>query len=146
MAWIAVTADNVATRLTDAELTTYTSVSLADGDPLPGIITQSVDEARGYVGASGKYALGDGQTIPQKLLGAVLALVRYRLIKRLPIPVDAERTREYDDALKLLARVADGKFDIEEPETPDSETSQSASSPRVTAPERKFTEDTQDGI
>lgn len=147
MAWITITEDDIKTRLAGAELSAYTSAARASGqgNPLPEIITQVVSEIRGYIAACERNTLSVGEMIPDKLLGAALAMIRYRLVTRLPLSVSDERKQEYTDAIRLLERVADCKFMVEEPLEPDDEQS-SAPSPRITQRTRYFSRSQQDGI
>ncbi len=149
MAWITITEADVQTRLTAPELTAVKSIALAPGQAavLSEIVGQVVDEIRGYVAAYRANTLGAGTTIPQKLLGAALAMIRYRLATRLPVRslLTQERVDENSAAIKLLERVADGKFALEEPTTADTETV-SSPSPHVTAVDRHFKTEDQDGI
>ena len=123
MAWIAITPDDVKTRLTGAEVAALKSVALApgQGDPLDEIIAHVTNEVRGYVAANVKNTLGAAGTIPAKLLSAALAIIRYRVATRLPTKslLTEDRVRENDAAIRLLERVADDKFAIEDPITGD---------------------------
>jgi phage gp36-like protein len=149
MAWISITTSDVQTRLTGPELSATQQVALASGqtNPLPEIIEQVVDEIRGYIAAYGGNTLGSGTTIPQKLLGAALAMIRYRLATRLPVRslLTQERVDENREAIRLLERVADGGFRIEEPTEADTET-HAAPSPQIEAPDRNFSATGQDGV
>lgn len=147
MAWINITEAYVQTRLTGAEVTALKTVALASGqtDPLPEIVEQVVDEVRGHVAAGGN-TLGSASTIPEKLLSAALAIIRFRLTTRLPkFTSDDNRRREYEDAVRLMERVADGKFRVEEPIVEDTEES-SGPSPSTSKPDRHFSRDEQEGI
>jgi len=149
MAWISITTSEVQTRLTGPELSAVQQIALAPGqtNPLPELIGQVVDEIRGYIAAHAANKLGAGSTIPQKLLGAALAMIRYRLATRLPVRslLTQERTDENREAIRLLERVADGRFKIEEPTQADTET-HAAQSPRIEAPDRDFSRTRQDGV
>lgn len=148
MSWQTLTTDNVKTRLTGPELSALQSAALASGqaDPLPEIITSVVDEVRGYISAGG-HSLETGTTVPSKLVSASLAIIRYRLATRLPVKslLDENRVREYQDAVKLLERVADGRFAIEEPVTASTEV-QGAPSPAFTDKDRAYDKTSEDGI
>ena len=147
MAWIAITTDDIKTRLAGAEVAALQTAALASGqtNPLPGIVSQVVDEIRGYVAAGG-FTLGSGETVPSKLLSATLAMVRFRIATRLPkFPFDENRKLEYEDAIRLMGRVADGKFAVEEPTTADTETL-GAPSPAVTPKTLSMDRTSQDGI
>jgi phage gp36-like protein len=148
MAWTTLNAAAVATRLTGPELAALQSAALADGqtDPLPEIVTQVVDEVRGYVAAGG-ITLGAAGTVPSKLVSAALAIIRYRLATRLPIKslLTDTRIQENRDAIQLLQRVADGKFLVEEPTETDTESS-SAPSPSFGDRTLNYERADQDGI
>lgn len=148
MSWQTITTDLVKTRLAGPEVSALQTAALASGqtDPLPEIVTQVVDEVRGYVSAGG-YTLGTGATVPSKLLSATLAIIRYRLSTRLPVKslITEDRKNENDAAIRLLERVADGKFAVEEPETASTEQAGGAS-PSVTERTRYFSRECQDGV
>lgn len=121
MPWISITEDDVKTRLSGPELSAFKSAALASGQgsPLPDIINQVVNEMRGYIAACESNQLGAGTTIPDKLLGATLAMIRYRLATRLPVAslLDENRINENREALRLMERVAACSFRLEEPDS-----------------------------
>ena len=123
MSWSAITATEVKTRLTGAELTALQTVALASGqtDPLVEIIEQVVDEVRGYISANTSNTLGASGTVPSKLISAALAIIRYRLCTRLPVKslLTEDRVKENKAAIRLLEQVAAGKFAIEDPNSGD---------------------------
>lgn len=148
MAWIAIDTDDVKTRLAGAEVTALQSSALASGqaDPLPEIVTQVVDEVRGYIAAGG-FALEEGSKIPSKLLSAALAIIRYRCATRLPVKsfLTEDRVRENEAAIRLLERVSDGKFAVEEPVTEEDEASGGSSPSMSDTKAHDFGSDSQDG-
>jgi hypothetical protein len=145
--WIEITEDDVITRLAGAELTAYQTAALGTGqtDPLPDIITGVVREVRSRVAACRANTLGSGATIPDEVLHHALALIRYRLITRLPVGVKEERRKEYEDALAALRDVASCRVTIEQPATASAEVV-SSPTPRTTPRPRRFTSGTQEGI
>lgn len=149
MSWIPITESDVQTRLAGAELTALKTAALATGqtNPLTEIIGQVIDEMRGYIAACASNTLGVAGTIPQKLLGAALAIIRYRLATRLPVKslLTEDRVKENEQAIHLLEQVAACKFKIEEPITPDTEIL-SSPTPHMTARTRHFGRDYEDGI
>ena len=148
MAWISITETDVQTRLAGAELSALKTAALADGqtNPLTEIIEQVVDEIRGYVAACERNTLGEGTTIPQKLLATALAMIRFRLSTRLPgFRVDENRRSENEQAIRLLERVAACRFANEEPEEEATETVPSPS-PSIGTRTRNFEAADQDGI
>jgi phage gp36-like protein len=72
---------------------------------------------RGHVAAGGN-TLGEGLTIPDELLAAALDMVAYRLTTRLGLTVKDERKAAYEQADRLLVRVAAGQLRVVAPETP----------------------------
>lgn len=148
MAWQSLTTDDVKTRLAGAEVAALQSAALASGqtDPIPDIITAVVDEVRGYIAAGG-ITLGAAGTIPSKLVSAALAIVRYRVCTRLPVKslLTEDRVRENEAAIRLLERVADGKFAVEEPTTADTEAI-GAPSPSFAEKTLTFDRDSQEGL
>lgn len=150
MPWQQITEIDVRDRLSGPELAAYKSAALAVGqtDPLPGIIQQSVDEVRGYIAACARNSLEEGAAVPSKLVGATVAIIRYRLISRLPLNSAAlldTRREEYKDALRLMEQVSACKFAVEEPTIKSTEVI-SAPSPSYSGRSRRFTRDQQEGI
>lgn len=149
MAWISITEQDVESRLSGPELAASKSLALAPGQSgvLAEIIAQVVGEARGYVAAHASNTLGLGETLPQKLLGSALAMIRYRLATRLPVKslLTDDRVKENDAAIRLMERVADGKYSVEEPTTAETE---AAAAPYTSASSvtRSFTRDLQSGM
>lgn len=125
--WGTIAEADVLTRLTGPEVTSYKTLSLGVGqsNPLPEITAHAVNEVRGYIASSGSYALNTGATVPNRLKDATLALIRYRLITRLPIASGSVliemRRREFEDAIRLLERVGDGRFQVDEPDETDTD-------------------------
>jgi len=144
MSWIYIDEDAVLTRLAGTELDAYRTKALAAGqaDPLPEIIDGAVQEARSRIAACAKNELGDAGTIPDGLLHHLLAIIRYRLLTRIPINIREERRTEYQDALAFFREVADCQVAIEHPDS--GEASQSPR-PLITPKTRKFTSTDQEG-
>lgn len=121
--WITITIDDLHDRMSGVEVARLREVARAAGqdDPLPGVIHEVVQEVRGYVAAWDNNLLNVGDTIPQKLKGAAMSILRYRLATRLPGMgnlLDEPRQREYTEANRLLSRVAEGKFEVDKPQEP----------------------------
>ncbi|NQT93226.1 MAG: hypothetical protein HQ559_10730, partial [Lentisphaerae bacterium] len=130
------------------EVSALKTAALAVGqtNPLTEVIEHVVNEIRGHVGACSQNTLGAGSTIPDKLLSAALAMIRFHLASRLPrFPFDETRKLAYVNAESLMRRVADCKFAIEEPEAEDTEDLTSPS-PSIVEPSRTFARTDQNGI
>lgn len=149
MAWIAITEDMVKTRLAGAELTALRTAALSAGqaDPLTEVITEVVNEVRGYVGACKANRLELGAKVPEKLKTTALARIVFELATRLPVKglVTVERKDANIAAKKLLEQVAACQFAIEEPVTLDTE-KLSSLAPAITKRCLKFTQRDQDGL
>ena len=102
--WITIKVDDVKTRLAGPELAAYSNAARASGqtDPLPEIIAGVVAEVRNAIAQNTANRLGIGATIPPGALHHALAMVRYRLISRLPVDMKETRRAEYEDALAWL--------------------------------------------
>lgn len=147
MAWVTITETDLRTRLSDPEITRWKSYFTGPGktDPVPGIITQVVDEVRGYVAV--RNTLGDGATVPSKLVSTAVVIIRHRFLNSLPgVTISEDRKKEYEEARALLERVADGKFAVEEPTTASGEAQSDSLGPSVGERDRKFTSDDEEGI
>lgn len=147
MAWIEITEADVLTVLSGPELEGYRAVALKAGqvDPVGPTIAQVTDLVRGYVGGCKQNTLGEGATIPQKLLAPALDILAVRIPKRVGRDPKPGRQSAHDEAVKLLEMVSRCMFDIEEPETPTDETS-SGQSPASEGKTLTHTREDQDGI
>lgn len=153
MAWIALTETLIASRLSGAELTALKSAALGAGQTgdqiLADAISATVREVRGYVAANKNNTLGDGETIPDELEHAALALLRHRLGSRLPgvkLFNDEARKAEYDDAVTLLRDVAAGKFGIVPPVTEAAAQAAGGGTQLINSRSRKATRETMAGL
>jgi phage gp36-like protein len=122
MSWITLTEAQFLTQLTGAETSALKTAALAagQGEPLTETLRKAVQLVRGYISGNSANKLGEGDTIPQELESAAIAIARYSAINRLPVKslLTEGRVNEYRDALSLLKDVAAGRFKIEQPATP----------------------------
>jgi hypothetical protein len=127
MGWRSLTPQDVQTQLAGPELEALQDYSRADGqsDPLPEIISQVTDECRGYIMANARNKLGPSGTLAPQVIGAAIAIARWKLSGRLGIGKAAEllqtpqRQKDYEDAQQFLKDVAGGRIAVEQP--PDDE-------------------------
>ncbi|MCW5559874.1 MAG: hypothetical protein KIT22_18810 [Verrucomicrobiae bacterium] len=147
MPWIAIGEDDVLTVLSGKELDAYRAAALAEGqpDPVIAVIAQVVDLVRGYVGAWSGNVLGEGNTIPSKLLATALDLISVRIPQRVGRDPKQVRKDAAASAITLLEQVAAGKFNIESPATPAAELSYSPR-PKISRPTRRFSRADEDGL
>jgi len=134
--WIYVSESDVLTRLSGPEAAAMKTAALQTGqaNPLPEVITQVVREVRGYVKACARNTLGDGETIPDEILGAAINRIRYDLATRLPVPslLTEARLEANRAAIALLRDVAACRFTLEQPATASAEISAATSAQVVT--------------
>lgn len=145
MAWAAITEADILTVMAGPELEAIRAAALKAGqaDPVAPTITDVTDLVRGYVAV--RNTLGPDGTIPSKLQTSALDIIASRIPQRVNHdPSEGRKTKE-KEAIRLLERVADGKFRVEEPTTA-SEESTGSIAPVISASTRKFTRATQDGI
>ena len=147
MSWIIPLESDVLTVLSESELSTYRAAAIAGGqaDPVAPTLAQVVDLVRGYVGAYKPNTLGLPGTIPQKLLATALDLVAVRLPQRVGVSPKDVRQAAAVQAVRLLEQVAAGTFNIEEPDSPTTETT-SAPRPSIEARRRHFTPRSEEGV
>lgn len=114
MAWISLDDDSITSALTGPELDALRTAALESGqpDPVNAVLQQVARLVRGKCAAGG-IAQGTGLAIPDELILAAVAIVRFTALSRMPGMVflqDDWRKTAYSDALKLLDQVADRKF------------------------------------
>jgi len=147
--WITITADDVLTIMAGAELKAVRNQALGtgQGDPLAPTISEIIQVVRGYVAKSSTLSRGD--TVPRKLQGATLVLIRDRLLSRLPISdlTTADRTAQTNAAWRLLRDAGDGTFQVDSADDPIStETASAAPVELVHASKPHFTRNSLDGL
>lgn len=149
MPWIAINDSHLLTILAGPKLAGIREAALADGqaDPVQPVVDQVTAEVRAAVAASGKYLLGDGNTVPDELLSAALDIFVVRFGMRVEEDPSEGRIRLMDQALKRLEAVANGKLALSIPTIPeDMPLSGGSGLPSIRAKCRKFTNRDQDGI
>lgn len=146
MSWIILTEADALTVVNAPTLNAARTAAIKAGqaDPLPAVLTQVTDQVRGSVGASGRYALGEAGTLPAKLRSTALDLLAVRLLGRLDLDISDAKQTLYKSAEATLKAVAEGRFDIEEPEIASTEPS-SSPTPRITKRTRTFSRADGDG-
>lgn len=121
MAWTELTVEDLKPRLLGQELTILQSRGLGEfqGDPVPEVISQVVDEVRGYIAANAKNSLGPAGTLPPQLKQAAVSLAIWALAGRPgaagKIVRSDDRKEQKNDAIALLKAVARDEFKVEQP-------------------------------
>jgi hypothetical protein len=114
-------------------------------DPLLEKLTQVIGDVRGAIGASGKYTLAAGETIPPRLKKAALNLFAVEILGRLDLDISEVKMTLYKSAEATMRDVRDGDFAIDDPETPTEETTQTYM-PEVSGRDREWGRGCQDGV
>jgi hypothetical protein len=150
MSWRALTEADILQRLSGAELEALREAALADSqaDPVAAQIAQTVDFVRGYIAANASNTLGPVDTLPERLILPAVDILCVDISTRaagMLIDPDGQRAKAKQDAIRLVERVADGKYAVEAPETATTETA-SSSTPKYITPTSNFNAASQDGI
>jgi hypothetical protein len=142
--WITLTV----TALNDAKAATLisavqtTSLASGQGDPIPALISQIVEELRGAIGFSGKYGVSETEgTIPPNLKDmAVQKIVRIckRRLEQTLNQDDRDDEASYQKRLDYIRR---GEWPIDQPDDPlaTAPSTPNGKVSEVRAPARRFT-------
>lgn len=150
MSWITITEADIVTKLSGPELAAMKTAALqpAQVNPLPEVIEQVIKKIRGYVAACARNTLGDGDTIPDELLGAAISIIRFDLATRLPVPglLTEDRRTANSQAIAQLKDVARCEFLIVQPATAADDQAGGPGIEVVTKTCRKFSRDDMRGL
>lgn len=117
MAWVTITAAMVRGAMSAPELSAINVAAIAGGqDPLDDITGTAVQEARAHIADCASNALAAGETVPERCVHHILAIIRFRMLTRIDMEVSEDRRTEYKTALRFFERVAECKVAIEAPE------------------------------
>jgi len=116
MAWVALSVDDIRSRLADCEIEAIEETGGGTGDRLTGIISQVTAMIRAKVAACRQNDLGTAGTIPDECLHAAATIAKHNLRATLPTTGSEDegdmRRDEYTDAMRFLDDVADCKIAI----------------------------------
>lgn len=151
MSWRVLTEADVLTKLSSPELEAFreAAVALEQADPITTAITSVTSLVRGYVGSNSKNDLDVAtDTVPVRLIPAAVDILVVDIPARaggMQIDPDDARAKSKAQAIKLLERVADGKFSIDDPVSGNE--SSAAVTPSYTPTRvRRYDRSNQDGI
>jgi hypothetical protein len=149
MSWRAITNDDVYSAHTRAEASAVSAELLVDGqeDPLATVIAQVTLEVREAIRSCQDNRLHSEPTcVPEGAIRHAVAIIRHRLLTRFDAGAIGEaRLMEYREATRYLDNVAACKRAVEDPSGGE-EAPAPVTLPRVTARERQFTRESQEGI
>lgn len=123
MSWRTITEADVLTKMSSPELEAFRATAIADGqaDPITAAITSVSELVRGYVASNPSNDLDAvADTVPVRLIPAAVDILVVDIPARAAgtqIDPDDARSKAKAQAIKLLERVADDKFAIEDPVT-----------------------------
>ena len=130
MAWAAIVAADVQTRMTDTELAKYNSIGLASGQTSSGIIQEVTDDVaalvRGYIkGCPRNNLAATAAALPDVLHSPALDIIIVELMKRVGgaiTDVSDVRVAAYNSAIAFMDKVSDCRFGIPKPVTETTDT------------------------
>lgn len=120
--WRAITEADILKQISGVELDALREAVLGDlqEDPVQPCIDDLTNEVRGYIAAAGIDLDPDESKIPDRLIRSAVSKIIIDIMSRAAgtmIDPEGARAKAADKADKLFARVADGKFSIEDPTT-----------------------------
>ncbi len=149
MSWRAITDDDVFSALNSAEEAAVRQELLVEGqeDPLATVIAQVTLEVREAIrSCAGNRLHSEPTCVPDGAIRHAVAIIRHRLLTRFDAGAIGEaRLMEYREAHRYLEAVAACKRAVESPDEGEDAIAP-VTMPRVTARERQFTRESQDGI
>ena len=132
--WRKLTEEDLASRLSVAEIEAYSKQSSFTTDPVEVILANVTEEVRGFITSGRKCRLGPEGTLPTMLVSSAISIAVVELLMRISrMPNDA-RTKARDDAYSLLNKIAAGEVVPEDYGEPPKETDKVATSPAFSAP------------
>ena len=153
MAWKTLTIAALKTRISGSEFEALSSAALGSGQDaetvVEDVLSAVVKLVRGKVAACRANVLGEGDTIPDELEDAALAIARNRVFTRLPgmgALNDDTRRDEVRSAERLLDSVAACTFLIEQPADVSPQVIAGPAVEVITTPTRTATRQTMQGL
>lgn len=135
--WREPTTDDLRDAMLEAELSSLSRVSVANGkDPVAKAIDNAVGRFRSALRSGARVSMGPDRTLPHDLIPQAMHVAAFLFIGgRVGAKVSAERTKLYDDAVKLAERIESGVVKYTDPD--EMETAVKAVSPRpISRPKR----------
>lgn len=120
MAWRAITEKDLLTKLSASELAGIRANAERGTDPVGDSSALVTEQVRGYVASNPSNAIGPAGTLPERLIGAAVALLVPELYGRtggLLIDLSDVRKKAAESAERLLRDVAAARFAVEVPES-----------------------------
>ena len=144
--WREITEADVQGVLSAPEASAYQTAAIAEGQTvLADCIRAVVAQCRGYIADNPQNKLAEGETLPERVILPAKHMIRVELLTRLDMEVSEDRRVAKRDAIRFFEQVAAGKVIVEQPDGTDTD-AMTSSKPKITAREKKFGRDQQNGI
>ena len=142
MSWSTINVTEVLQEFTPQEKAAMDAIQGATTN-LASILTRTVRAARGNISAGGNQLDATADTVPDQLRADVVCIARWKWLISFPqmkaMQTDA-RKADYDEAMKRLDSIANGKTAVEVPVNPAGNVSP-ATMPSVSKPTLKFSDE-----
>ena len=132
--WRKLTEEDLASRLSVAEIDAYSKQGSFTTDPVEVILTNVTEEVRGFITSGRKCRLGPEGTLPTMLVSSAIAIAVVELLTRINRKANEDRTKARDNAYSLLNKIAAGEIGPEDYGELPKETDKVASAPSFSAP------------
>jgi phage gp36-like protein len=148
--WTAIATADLKDAKVAALIEAMQTAALGSGqtDPTPNIVANVVARIRAEIkGCAANQLDSDTTKIPADLKSLACRMIVREMQSRLQLPLNEDERQEKRDDLRYLERIANCDVPVVAPDNPvDGETQASASEPSVTAPDRSFSRDAQEGL
>lgn len=134
MSWRKLTEEDLASRLSVAEIEAYSKSNCFTANPADTILTNVTEEARGFIASGRKCRLGPEGTLPQMLVSSALSIAVVELLTRISRKVNEDRSKARDNAYSLLNKIAAGEVVPEDYGEAPKETDKVATAPAYAPP------------
>lgn len=109
--WRAVDESDLAATTAQSEVEAFRADGALDGsDPVARLLTRTVAFVRGYIARNGNVAMGPSGTLPESLISPAMDYAASDVLKRIGVPLNEDRRKAREDALRLFRDVASGAF------------------------------------
>ena len=128
--WRTVDENDLAATLSQGEIDAFRQDASLDGsDPVARLLTRTVAMVRGYIATNGKVRrMGRSGTLPESLISPAMDYAASDVHKRIGVPLNDDRRKARENALKLFQDVAAGKYT---PESDDADDTASTDGPAI---------------
>ena len=110
MAWRRLTKADLGATISQKEIDAYRQSAPAGTDAVADLLSRTAEMARGYCRANRAVKLpADGESVPGSLVAACCDYAAYDVLKRQPVPVGEDRRKAYEEAMRILRDVAEGR-------------------------------------